>query len=217
MPHMMSLARDLALPAAARFRRRSFGTVSDTIHVIQPDHLGDILLSQPAVRFLRDTNPDSRLVAVVGPWSREIAQIAWRVDEVIAIPFPGFARGQSSSIIAPYVALRSEARRLSRFNASTAFVLRPDAWWAAWLASLCAPAVVTSNDRRVAHFATTAVSVSDRDHATIRALGIAARGIEGPTQNPIDNPLSLPPSHESSEQAKTLLSATGITGEYLVI
>ncbi|MEX2314551.1 MAG: hypothetical protein WD628_02455, partial [Thermomicrobiales bacterium] len=76
MRRIASQVRDRLLPVAAWTRRRRWNASDDTILIVQPDHLGDILLSQPAVRHLREIHPDSRLIAVVGPWSREIATIA---------------------------------------------------------------------------------------------------------------------------------------------
>ena len=64
--------RDALLPLGARLTRRGRGA-ADTLLIVQPDHLGDVLLAQPAVRRLRAAFPERRLVAVVGPWSARSA------------------------------------------------------------------------------------------------------------------------------------------------
>lgn len=197
--------RDRLLPVAATIHPTEWGDRADTILIFQPDHLGDILLSQPAVRYLRDIHPTSRLVAVVGPWSNEIARMSWPVDDVVNVAFPGFDRSTHQKPWVPYRQLLDEARCLRHYHASTAYVLRPDAWWAAWLASLVAPVVVTSADARARPFSTTAVPVSDRDHASLRAYTIATRAQPTTPLDPTESPLGTTVSAEAEREAQPLI------------
>jgi ADP-heptose:LPS heptosyltransferase len=209
--------RNRALPLAGRLVRRPTGEVEDTILILQPDHLGDILLAQPAVRMIRESHPTSRLIAVVGPWSREIAELSWPVDEVISVSFPGFTREAKASPVEPYQRLRTEARRLAGYRARTAFVLRPDAWWAAWLSSLVAPDVVTSADERCAPFATRTAVVNSDDHAACRAIQIATAGTSPPNINPSTMPLTLVPPPSATVEARRLLDECDVGDRFVVI
>lgn len=216
MQRIMTRIRDAMLPAAARMRHRAWQATDDTILVLQPDHLGDIILSQPAVQHLRDTNPDSTLVAVVGPWSREIASTAWPVDAVVTVPFPGFTRAAGASVLSPYRQLRVEAQRLRSYHARAAYVLRPDAWWTAWLASLISPFVVTSDDARTRQFATEVVTLSSEEHAVLRALRIAA-GHDSTLPELTEPTLRLPSSAAASGEADRLLQERRVSLPYFVI
>src|SRR5437773_821554 len=91
---LRALSRALPRPALpSRFHR---------LLILRPDHLGDLLLSWPAVAALRVALPDAQLALLVGPWGEEIARRGPRVDEIISCPFPGFARGPKRSPLAPY-------------------------------------------------------------------------------------------------------------------
>jgi heptosyltransferase-2/heptosyltransferase-3 len=212
--------RDAALPLAARLTRRPIGPAGDTILVFQPDHLGDIILAQPAVRAIKTAFPNTMLVAVVGPWSKAIARSAWPVDDVVTIAYPGFTRAPQRSTTAPYRQLRDDAARLRPFLGSRAVVLRADAWWVAWLASLVATTVVTSDDPRVTPFATTVVPVDAHAHAVARALQIAAglvEDMEGDRSDPDAHSIELPFDPHASAQATSLLRAVLGEQPYVVI
>lgn len=217
MLNLTSSVRNALLPVAARTVPRRFNQTDDTILVVQPDHLGDIILAQPAVRYLRDKYPTSRLVAIIGPWSREIVQIAWPVDDIEEVSFPGFTRSAEGSLIAPYRQLRHEARRLSLLRARTAYVLRPDAWWAAWLSALITPTVVTADNPLARRFANRIVPIDEDSHASARALRIAG-GKSQPIQSAFDSyPLKLPVSEASANTARRVLSDRGVEQRFVAI
>jgi heptosyltransferase-2/heptosyltransferase-3 len=102
--------------------------------VLRPDHVGDVLLSAPAVRLLRTTLPTARITYLVGPWSAAAASGGPAVDEVRRLTFPGFTRRAKGNILAPYVTLVSCAVQLRRERYDLAVVLRADHWWGALLA-----------------------------------------------------------------------------------
>jgi heptosyltransferase III len=219
---MLSKARNAALPLVARGLLRPPLNASGTILLLQPDHLGDIVLSQPAVRTIRETYPNKHLVAVVGPWSEEIARIAWPVDDVVVIEYPGFERAPKRSPLDPYRQLRSAATALKVLEPEAAVVLRPDAWWVAWLAALVAPQVAASSDPRVAPFATTTAEIPPGLHAVERARRIAevfaeTRPIPSDTRGGERSPLSIARNDAAHLEAQGLLKKRGIDGPYTVI
>ncbi|HUG17310.1 MAG TPA: glycosyltransferase family 9 protein [Thermomicrobiales bacterium] len=217
---MKSAMRDAALPLLGRVTRRPRSGDADRILILQPDHLGDILLSQPAVRCIRERFARAHITAAVGPWSEAAARHFWPVDDVVTLNFPGFERDVGHRILDPYVAVYREANRLAPSHFGRAVVLRSDAWWAGWLASMVAPDVVASDDPRVRPFATTIAHVSQRAHAVERAMSIA-RSTSGPGIGALPststNPLRAEASAEDDTLAQRLLARVGIAGAYAVI
>lgn len=214
--------RDALLRPAARFGRKRTTSDSDTILIFQPDHLGDILLSQPAVNRVREQFPNQRLVGVVGPWSESIARLVWPVDDIVTIDFPGFDRTAApTNPAAPYLQLRRAASSLEHLDACVSFVLRPDAWWAAWLASLVTGGpVVTSDDSRVAPFGTHHACVDTLDHAVVRALAISNALEHHVPANPVcpgSAPLTMPKQPGVENVAQQFLQGVGVDSEYVVI
>ncbi|HEX2923590.1 MAG TPA: glycosyltransferase family 9 protein [Chloroflexota bacterium] len=103
--------------------------------LIRPDHLGDLLLTSPAVELLRKGLPDAHLTMLVGPWAADVARRDPLLDEVRVLSFPGFTRKAKGSPVAPYALLYREAAILKRARFDAALILRFDHWWGAWLAA----------------------------------------------------------------------------------
>ncbi len=108
------------------------------ILLIRPDHLGDLLLSTPAIRALKQARPDTELHALVGPWSAPILADFPEVDVVLTLPFPAFLRSSDddNSARAPYTLALNASRWLRRIGYDSAVILRPDHWWGALVAHL---------------------------------------------------------------------------------
>jgi ADP-heptose:LPS heptosyltransferase len=102
--------------------------------VVRPDHVGDVLLSAPALALLRASLPAARLTYLVGPWAVEAARNGPAVDDLRTLDFPGFARQPNANVVAPYALLVREASALRRERFDLAVVLRGDHWWGALLA-----------------------------------------------------------------------------------
>jgi ADP-heptose:LPS heptosyltransferase len=102
--------------------------------LIRPDHVGDVLLTAPAIALLRASLPEAHLTYVVGPWSLAAARNGPPVDELRTLAFPGFTRRAKVNLVAPYVTLMVEAARLRGEGYDLAVVLRGDHWWGALLA-----------------------------------------------------------------------------------
>jgi lipopolysaccharide heptosyltransferase II len=105
-----------------------------TFLLIRPDHLGDVLLTTPAIRALRRAKPSARLVGLTGPWSAEALAAYPDVSLVLTLPFPGFTRMPKESLSMPYLMAWQWARKVRQLHYETAIILRPDHWWGAMLA-----------------------------------------------------------------------------------
>ena len=222
MTSTLHYIRDLAIGRAAAFTRAEESVRGDGVLIIQPDHLGDILMSQPAVREIRRRFKGKRLIAVVGPWSEVIARRTWNVDEVITFPFPGFDRSRTAhNALEPYRMLAGAAQILRRTHAGTAFILRPDDWWSAWLASMVTSgAIITARAPRMDPFATAQIDLSAHVHAVQRALALASERDDAGTLvdwTPAMAPLSMPFGDVAHAIARQKLSAAGVEGDFVVI
>ncbi|HEV2239189.1 MAG TPA: glycosyltransferase family 9 protein, partial [Ktedonobacterales bacterium] len=102
---------------------------------VRPDHLGDVLLSAPALAALRQALPDARLEALVGPWGVDALAHCAALDDVRTLTFPGFARAAKGAVWAPYALLERAAHDLRARQYDAAVILRPDHWWGAALAA----------------------------------------------------------------------------------
>ena len=104
------------------------------ILLLRPDHIGDVLLTAPAVALLRASLPAAHLTYIVGPWSLAVARHGPPVDSLRTLRYPGFTRRPGQHAIAPYLLLAQEAARLRREAYDLAVIFRPDHWWGALLA-----------------------------------------------------------------------------------
>jgi lipopolysaccharide heptosyltransferase II len=101
------------------------------ILLIRPDHLGDVLLTTPAICALRAALPDAEIHALVGPWSAAVLAGYPEVDQVLTLPFPGFSRHPKDSWRSPYQIAWNTAGYLRRIGYTSAVIFRPDHWWGA--------------------------------------------------------------------------------------
>lgn len=106
-------------------------TGSNRILVIRPDHLGDVLLTTPAIHALRQALPHTEIHALVGPWSASVLANYPEIDLVLTLPFPGFSRHPKDNWRSPYQLAWSTARHLRQIGYNSAVVFRPDHWWGA--------------------------------------------------------------------------------------
>lgn len=104
--------------------------------LIRPDHLGDMLLTIPAIRALKHARPDLELHMLVGAWSAAALENVSEIDRVLTIPFPGFTRAENENLRSPYLYAVRTSRLLRRIGYDSAIILRPDHWWGALVAHL---------------------------------------------------------------------------------
>lgn len=156
----LALAAELPIPQARK--------TTDRILLLRPDHLGDVLLTTPAIHALRRAHPQAELHALVGPWSANVLANLPELDAVLTLPYPGFSRSDKVDWRSPYKLVAESARILRRIGYDTAIVLRPDHWWGALLAHLAGiPRRIGYNTPNVAPFLSEAIE-HRHEHAVIQ-------------------------------------------------
>ena len=188
---LLDWASNVPVPAAAAPVRGRFV-------LIRPDHLGDVLLSTPAIRALGRAMPRAQLFGLSGPWGAELLAAYDEIERVLTLPFPGFARSDKSShnsnntitgwwpawlnydryhqFMRPYELLWHSAHMLRSLHAETAVILRPDHWWGAALAYLAGIPVRVGYDLPgVKPFLTRVVKPIAGDHAVRQSLRLVEK------------------------------------------
>ena len=199
--------------------------VAPRVLVVRPDHLGDLLLTTPALSLLRRSLPArAEITCLVGPWARPALLGNPDVDRLLSIPFPGFTRAaRRPHPLGPYlIALRYALilRRAGPFDA--ALILRDDHWWGALLVYLAGvPLRIGVRGPEAAPFLTTGLPPSQcTGHRAEQNLTLARALLDRLGVVPAsDTPAGLraPVSPADRAAATALLAAHGVgSGETLV-
>lgn len=147
----------------------------ERILLIRPDHLGDVLLTTPAIRALRRARPNAELHALVGNWSADVIANFDDIDYVLTLPFPGFTRQSKLNWRSPYELLIQSARHLRRIGYTSAIIFRPDHWWGAMLAHAAGiPQRIGFDLPDVAPFLTDAIP-HEHQHAVLQSAKLAEK------------------------------------------
>jgi lipopolysaccharide heptosyltransferase II len=171
---LLNLASNVPIPTGRR-------THTNRVLLIRPDHLGDVLLTAPAIRALKIKNPNLELHALVGSWSAEVIANFPEIDLVLTLPFPGFSRSNKASVQSPYQLAISTAARLRRIGYGSAVILRPDHWWGALVARLAGiPERIGYDLPDVAPHLTQKI-ILKRDHAVMQNIHLFEKWL--PTLN----------------------------------
>ena len=104
------------------------------ILIIRPDHLGDVLLTTPAIRAIKQQHPDISIHVLCGEWSANVLANYSEIEVVLTLPFPGFQRNPPEGTPNPYVQVLKSAQMLRKIGYTSAVIMRPDHWWGAMLA-----------------------------------------------------------------------------------
>jgi len=67
------------------------------ILLVRPDHIGDLILTTPALHALRSALPDAHITIVVGSWSASILNGNPDPNEIMICDLPWLARGTTAS------------------------------------------------------------------------------------------------------------------------
>lgn len=188
------------------------------ILLIRPDHIGDLLFTTPALRFLRTKMPDAHIALMVGPWAEAVVRDNPHLDEIITCRFPGFTRRPKESPFAPYWKLLETLPPLRERGFDLAINLRFDFWWGALLMYLAGiPRRIGFDIAECRPFLTVAVPHKGIKHQVERnmALVMEAVGERGREQPP--EPLEYAPTEGDRAFADSYLKARGVTEEDLLV
>src|SRR5215467_1137005 len=213
------LVRLIGMPRAHAASRQTRFPKSGALRIllIRPDHLGDLLLTTPALHALKTRAPNVRITMMVGPWSSEIVARHPDIDDVRIFPFPGFQRAPQK-LWTPYLLLFSVAQQLRQENYDLVINLRPDFWWGAALAYLA------GIPRRVGYaispgtpFLTHTLPYPPYQHWTVSALRLVSASLEilgyaalEEPYTPERYPLQFTPTAEEHRWAAERLGKQGI-------
>ena len=194
------------------------------ILLVRPDHLGDALLTTPALHALKEHIPDAHVTYMVGPWSSEVVARHPDIDELLTCSFPGFRRAPQNPL-APYILLVRVARQLRRGNYDLAINLRPDFWWGAALLYLARiPRRVGYALEPGSQFLTQSVPFQTTEHATIsnlRLVNTTLRILNQPAlqkpYTPEDYPLQFAPTLEERKWVTKRLHEEGVEAETPIV
>jgi len=89
--------------------------MAERILIFRPDHIGDVLLTTPAIHALRASFPDAVITIIVGSWAAEILKGNPSVDEIIIWDLPWLQRDGEPSWKSWWKTLR-EIRRNYYFD-----------------------------------------------------------------------------------------------------
>ncbi|MCY4526019.1 MAG: hypothetical protein OXB89_05370, partial [Anaerolineaceae bacterium] len=122
--------RRLLLAAASRFPFVPAPTGDrQRIVLLRPDHLGDALLTLPAIDALRVSYPDAEIKALASPAATSILGRLPALSGVETQEFPGFNRAGRSPTASPWRQAMQASRNLRRQQSSAGVVLPPHHWW----------------------------------------------------------------------------------------
>ncbi len=100
------------------------------IIVIQPDHIGDVLLATPMIHALRRHFPDAQIDAVVGSWAKPVLESNSDINQIYTLNLRQFNRGKAKSCrpISTFRKLRSNKYDLAVLGRSRNRVIRLLSW-----------------------------------------------------------------------------------------
>jgi ADP-heptose:LPS heptosyltransferase len=186
------------------------------ILLIRPDHLGDVLLTLPAVAALRRAVPGAHLTYALSPAVAAVAQHCPDLDATLSLAFPALDSGE------PETAAWCE-RALAELAPSfdVALVLRPDdPWSGAFVAGAGIPLRLGFAMPRTRPYLTDALPVPGARHvvthgfdladAALGRLGVAAR-----VERLVEPCLATGPAEE--EEATRVLDEVGADRRPIVV
>jgi len=185
---------------------------------VRPDHVGDVLLTLPAVAALRRTLPGAYLAYAAAPAAAGIAQRCPNLDETVTVRFPPFGVQQSDGVAWRETLHVESAGLANAFDA--ALLVRPDDPWSGQLVAAASIPIRLGFDMpRTRPYLTEALPVPGNRHVALDGFDLAdallARLSAGArTERLLDACLALSPDDE--EQAREVL-VDADAGEPLIV
>ena len=192
---------------------------SPRILFLRPDHVGDVLLTRPAVAGLRRALPRARLAYAAPAASAAVAERCPDLDETLTVRFPSVARGESHDGVWRET-VHAEASRLAG-SYDVALVVRPDDPWSGELAAAAAIPVRLGFDMpRTRPYLTGALPVPRDQHVALDGFELAdallARLRVGARTSRILDPRFVP-SLADEEEASGVLAGVGVERAPIVL
>lgn len=162
--------------------------------LIRPDHLGDVLLTTPAILALRAAKPNAEIHVLAGGWSADALANYDEIDLVLTLPFPGFSRTPKNNWRAPYQLATETAYLLRQIAYSDAIIFRPDHWWGAMVTKFARiPRRVGFDHPDVSPFLTNTIA-REQTHAVTQNLRLIEpwTGAQNPTSATYRFPVDAP-------------------------
>lgn len=207
--------RGLLLSCVARLPIALQQADSNRMLVIRPDHLGDVLLTIPALQLIKRERPDIELHVICGKPAAELLAPCDEIDVVLTLDFPGFRRQRSSRSQTPYLMALDSARMLRKIGYNSAIVMRPDHWWGAMLAFLAGIRERIGYDKpNVAPFLTAGLR-HQHEHALLQNLRLAHFWLGIPHVQDVE--LTLPVDPADIASVDQLLSDQSIDAEQPIV
>ena len=190
------------------------GSLPDRARVllIRPDHIGDLLMATPAIRWLRGRLPDARIEMLCGPWSAPAVADNPDLDLVETLAFPGLTRSPKSWPGAPYAEALRSAKRLREGKYDVVVILRFDHWWGAMVAYLAdIPRRIGYSVAECRPFLTEAVPYAPGLPEVAQNLRLVGRGLDGAEErwDPADHPMRFEVSEADRAFASARVDAFG--------
>jgi heptosyltransferase III len=143
------------------------------ILLIRPDHVGDVLLTLPAVAALRRSLPAAYLAYAAPPAAAAVAKRCPDLDDTLTVRFPPFGRPDPDPG-AWRKTVRIEASRLARTGFDAALVIRPDDPWSGELvAGASIPTRLGFDMPRTRPYLTDALPVPAARHVALDGFDLA--------------------------------------------
>lgn len=191
------------------------------IHVLisRPDHLGDALLTLPAVTALRQSLPGARLTMLVPDAVGAVPRHCPDIDRTMTLPFPPLTVPFDA---AEWELVVSEAAGALAGRFDLALVPRPDDPWSGQLvAALDIPSRLGYATPCTQPYLTSTLPVPRERHAAGIALDLAAAAVRllgGPAVDPDQrDPPRFQPTPAEAAEAESVLRATTVGGSAPII
>jgi heptosyltransferase-3 len=192
---------------------------SPRILFLRPDHIGDVLLTLPAVSALRRALPDAHLAYAASAGAAAVAERCPDVDETLNVPFPPVARADASRASWRETVPAEAARLAGAFDA--ALVVRPDDPWSGELVAAAAiPVRLGFGMPRTRPYLTEALPVPRDQHVSLDGFDLAdallARfGLHARTARVLAP--SVVPSRDDEREARDALASVGAADAPVVL
>jgi heptosyltransferase III len=187
------------------------GPQSPRILFIRPDHIGDVLLTLPAVAAVRRELPGAYLAYAASAGAAGVPEHCPHLDATLTVPFPPFGRRQADDT-GWRDTVRRESRRLAdAFDA--ALVIRPDDPWSGELVAAASIPIRLGFDMpRTRPYLTQVLPVPREQHVSLDGFELADALLAdvggGARPERILDPCFVP-SRDDEEEASEVLSETG--------